>query len=83
MFLDSVSSPQGEYDKATEEGEGLIYHLSVPATGTPDRGVGVSHVLSTAVSNWMPSLLKLLVDNELPHLVALLCITLAQNIKSS
>lgn len=38
MFLDAVSAPLGGCDKASEEGEGLIYHLSISATGNPDSG---------------------------------------------
>jgi hypothetical protein len=83
MLLDAVSAPQGGCDKATEEGEGLIYHLSISATGTPDSGVGESLILSTAASKQMPSSLRLLLDNEPPQLGALMCIKLAQGIRSS
>ena len=51
MFLDAVSAPQGGRDKATEEGEGLIHHLSISATGNPDSGVGESLILRTAASS--------------------------------
>lgn len=81
MFLNSVSGPQGGCDKASERGEGLIYHLSISATGTPDRGVGGSLIWSIAAAKRMLSLIELLMDNELPNPVALLCITLAQNIE--
>lgn len=79
--MNSVSSPQVGCDKASEGGEALIYHLSTSATGTPDRGVGGSLIWSMAAVKRMLSLIELLLDNELPHLVALLCITLAQNIE--
>lgn len=77
MFLDAVSTPQGGCDKSTKEGEGLIYHLSISATGNPDSGVGGSLISSAAASKWMPSSLRLLQDNELTQLAVLVCITLA------
>lgn len=81
MFLNSVSGPRGGCDKASEGGEGLIYHLSTSATGTPVRGVGGSLIPSMAAAKRKLSLIELLLDNELPHPVTLLCITLAQNIE--
>ena len=79
--MNSMSGPQGGCDKASEGGEGLIYHLFISATGTPDRGLGRSLIWSMAAVKRMLLLIELLVDNELPHPVALLCITLAQNIE--
>lgn len=66
MCLDAVSAPRGGCDKASEEGEGLIYHLSICATGNPDSGVGESLILTAAASKRMPSLRRLLLDNEPP-----------------
>lgn len=72
MFLNSVSGPRGGCDKASEEDEGLIYHLPTSATGTPGRGVGGSLIRSMAAPKRMLSLIELLLENELPHPVTLL-----------
>jgi hypothetical protein len=44
--------PQGGYHKASEEGEGLMYHLSTSAAGNLDGGLGEGFILSAAASKW-------------------------------